>query len=332
IRDAMRFALQEPDLHRAFNQLDMDMETAAANQENLTLSVANSFWGQYDKEFEPSFLEVMARNYGAGLNLLDFAGSPDNSRMTINTWVEGQTNNRIKNLLPPGSITLSTRLVITNAVYFLADWLKTFDPQLTEEKTFYRENGETVQAPLMSLSGSDENAHVIAAVTGKSKAVQLPYVGNRFAMLAVMPREGTLAAYEQEFDSEELQAVVENLDSTEMTVVLPRFTFGTQSFSLTEALGKMGMSIPFSPGADFSGIDGPSSQLFISNIIHKAFIAVDEQGTEAAAATAVMMTDCAVDYNLQFVANRPFIYLIRDCHTGAILFMGRVMDPMDEGQ
>ncbi len=331
MHDALRFALQEPDLHRALNQLDISMETAAANQDNLTLSVVNTIWGRCHKEFELTFLDVLARNYGAGLNLLDFAGDPEGSRIIINTWVEEQTNSKIKDLLPNGSIKSSTALVLTNAIYFLADWQMKFDPDNTVDAPFYLQDGGTKEVPLMSLSSPDEKPRVLTAITQKSKAVQLPYIGNRFALLAILPKNGTLAEYEQGFDAAELDEIVNALDSNEIEVKIPRFTFGTPSIQVNDALIALGMEDAFSSESDFSGIDG-TRNLAISNVFHKAFISVDEKGAEAAAATAVVIVDRSAMVDPNFIADRPFIYLIRDCETGAVLFMGRVMDPTDEGE
>ncbi|MBD3316192.1 MAG: serpin family protein [Chitinivibrionales bacterium] len=333
MHEALRFALVEPNLHKALNGLDLDMETAAGGQDNLTLSVVNALWGQYNWNFRVSFLYLLARNYGAGMNLLDFAADPDGSRITINQWVEGQTEEKIKDLLPPGSVGWETKLVLTNAIYFFADWLKQFDPALTEESEFTSANGEVVRTPFMALSGPDEEVKVLSAVTDKSKAVELPYAGNRFAMLAVMPKTADISieSFEDGFDTTELNAVITGLDSAEIKVKLPRFTFGTPSVSLKEPLQNLGMRIPFTGSADFSGIDSTGS-LVISDVFHKAFIAVDEQGTEAVAATAVVVYCVSMPFDPNFIADRPFIYFIRDRRTGAILFMGRVMDPTDTGE
>jgi len=331
MHNAMRFALAEPDLHKAFNKLDMDMETAAEKQENLTLSVVNTLWGQHDYSFRLSFLDMLAAQYGAGMNLVDFKNSPEPSRILINKWVEEQTHDRIKDLLPKSSINSMTTLVLTNAIYFLADWLKQFNPDYTIEKDFLRVDGTTVTASLMSMSTIDKKVKVPFAFnkTKTIKAIELAYVGDRFSMMAIMPVNEDFAALEINLDTEELNSLVSGLDSTNLHVSLPRFTFGSSSISLSEPLQNMGMNLAFN-NADFSGIDG-TRFLFISNVYHKAFIEVTEQGTEAAAATAVVIAKSSIPAP-SFIANRPFIYLIRDRVTGAILFMGRVMDPTDKGE
>jgi serpin B len=332
MHNALRFALVEPDLHKAFNQLDMEMENAAKQHENLTLSVVNSLWGQYDWNFNLSFLTILATQYGAGMNLVDFKNEPDPSRLMINKWVEVKTQNRIKDLLPPGSIDHLTVLVLTNAIYFLADWQNQFNPEYTEDKTFTRTDGSEVISPQMYMAGKDTNVIVPYSINESKtiKAIELAYVGNRFSMLAVMPVDNDFALFEKNFSAQEFNNIVAGLDSTKLPVSLPRFTFGSSSVSLKKPLQNMGMHIPFEPDADFSGIDGTRS-LFIDDVVHKAFIEVNEQGTEAAAATAVVMSLTSVKSTPSFLADRPFIYLIRDRITGAVLFMGRVMDPADKG-
>ncbi len=333
MHDALRFAIEEPDLHRAFNHLDLEMEDAAGSSENIRLSMVNSLWGQYDKEFQLTFLDVLAENYGAGMNLVDFRNATEPTRVMINQWVESQTNDKIKDLLPPGSINSQTPLVLTNAIYFLADWLMQFDPEFTRKSIFTRTDGSYVEAQLMSLCDDHEEVKVLKASVENCQAVELPYVGDRFSMLAVMPIQGDLPYLEQNFSVEKLQTIVSNLDTAEIIVKLPRFSFGTPSIKLKQILISLGMGKAFSNSADFSGIDGVG-QMCIDEVYHKAFIAVDEQGTEAAAATAVVMrpTSIPVNPNPNFIADRPFMYFIRDRITGAVLFMGRVMDPTDEGE
>jgi serpin B len=330
---AMHFALAEPSLHKAFNRLDMEMEKAAEKQEHLTLSVVNSLWGEYSYNFRISFLNIMAAQYGAGMNLVDFGREPDPSRLLINKWVEEKTRNRIKDLLPPGSIDPSTTLVLTNAIYFLADWQKQFNPEYTEEKTFTMVDGSTILASQMKMAAKDETVTLPYALNESKtiKAIELAYVGNRFSMVAVMPVDTDFLSFEKNFNAQEFNKIIEGLDSTKLPVSLPRFTFGSSSVSLRKPLQNMGMHLAFG-NADFSGIDG-THNLYIDDVFHKAFIEVNEQGTEAAAATAVIIARLTgINHaSPSFLANRPFIYLIRDRITGAVLFMGRVMDPTDKG-
>ena len=224
---------------------------------------------------------------------------------------------------------------MTNAIYFLADWLKQFNPDYTKEKEFTRVDGSTVTASLMSMSAIDKNVNVPYAINENKtiKAIELAYVGGRFSMIAVMPVNEDFPTFEKNFNTEKFNSLVSGMDSTKLKVSLPKFTFGSSSISLKKPLQNMGLRIAFGGGADFSGIDGTRS-LSISDVIHKAFIEVTEQGTEAAAATAVIMREGFSPNKLppSFIANRPFIYFIRDRVTGAVLFMGRVMDPTEKGE
>lgn len=328
---ALRFTFDESDIHKAFNYLDSDLNKAASGTQQTGLAIVNQLWGQIGWPFQKPFLEVLAKNYGAGINLLNFGEEPDSSRIIINQWVEEKTHDKIKNLLPPGSIDQATALVLTNVIYFLADWKMKFDPDLTENSDFTLQDGKLKTTPLMNLSAPGKKVKVRSAVTDKSIAVELPYAGNRFAMIAVLPKEGDFLEFEQSFDTSELAKICSDMDTTEIRVVLPRFSFGTPSMKLKEPLQEMGMKIPFTGNADFSAMDGMQI-LFIDNVYHKAFITVNETGTEAAAATAVVMTWESAGESYDFIGNRPFLYVIRDQKTGTVLFMGRVMDPSDNGE
>ena len=298
--------------------------------DGITLNVVNSIWARTNWTMKLSFLDILARYYDAGVNLLDFGNEPEQSRITINDWVSDQTNDKIKDLLPRGTITPDVYLVLTNAVYFLADWLYTFDPHLTKQRTFTRLDNSTVAVDMMQLGkdGEELSLRYYWDEAAQVRALELPYRGNRLAMTLMLPEPGTFASFEQQLDTTLLNRIVAGLDSTDLPPVrLPRFTFTTPSIDLKNALKNMGMSDAFTGSADFSGIDG-QRHLFVSDVIHKAFIAVDEQGTEAAAATAVVMRETSVPLHApRFEADRPFVYCIRDTRTGVILFMGRVLDP-----
>ncbi|MBD3321866.1 MAG: serpin family protein, partial [Chitinivibrionales bacterium] len=280
-------------------------------------------------EMLPGYLNLLSRYYGAGVNLLDFVAEPDPSRIVINSWVEDQTNERIKNLIPPGAITSDTRFVLTNAIYFLANWLFQFDVSLTADEPFTLLDNSTVTAPLMQLGETGEKITMNYARTGIARAIDLPYKGDRLRMTVVLPDSGKFEEFESACNADTIAAIVQALDSTELPPVrLPKFTFTTGSISLVPALKSLGMIDAFNGAkADFSGIDGTKS-LFVSDVIHKAFIAFDEAGTEAAAATAVIFERTSINPDPpQFIADRPFIYIIRDRQTGVILFMGRILDP-----
>jgi len=323
---AMHFSLPPERLHPAFDALDLALSSRGegklgADGGPMRLHVVNSVWAEQSYTFKSTYLDLLATDYGAGLNLMDFIGNAEAARVTINTWVEEQTEEKIKDLLPPGSVDSMSRLVLVNAVYFNAAWLQPFDPHNTFDGRFNLLDGSTVTAPFMG-------AHPIqlAAVKGSGfVAVDLPYQDERLSMLVVVPDAGTFAAFEASLDAAKLDGIVASLASQPVLLSLPRFRIET-SKALAGLLQGLGMSAAFMPGqADFSGMDG-TTRLFIASVVHKAFIDVAEKGTEAAAATGVIMGGSAPT-GLDVRADRPFLYFLRDQPTGAILFMGRVLDP-----
>jgi len=326
----MQFSLSQEVLHKAFNILDLDLSQIPENESNeereqfFQLNIANSIWGQRDYDFLTEYIDLLALNYGAGLQLVNFAGSPESTRQTINQWIEDQTAQKIKNLIPEGGIDSLTRLVLANAIYFKADWLHTFDKNNTQDLPFYLLNGENVTVPMMSFSSSK----ILPYTDGEGyQAVELPYVGGTTSMVVLIPDSGKFEAFESELTSSEVKDILNDMVPNEVELTLPKFSFESE-FSLKQNLSKMGMPEAFDAGrADFSGMDG-KKELFIGDIFHKAFVAVDEKGTEAAAATAVIMEAmmAPVD-NIELRVDRPFIFLIRDQSTGTILFLGRVLDP-----
>ena len=329
IRMALQSALEGDDFHTGINGLDQSLVAHSVATENVELSIVNSIWAQNGLMLQVNFLDLLSRHYDAGVNLLNFSEQPDSSRIIINEWVSEQTHQRINDLLPEGSITSSTALVLTNAIYFLADWLLKFDTTLTVERQFNRMDGSTVAVPMMKLK--DKPVKVLYYHSGSCRILELPYKGNRLAMNLILPDSGTFKDFEQNLSIEVINNLIDGLDSTAViTVQIPRFQFTTPSVSLKEALQKMGMTAAFTMSADFSGIS--NERLVISDVLHKAFIKVDEEGTEAAAATGVILKweYQPQDPTAEFVADRPFIFFIRDTQTGAILFMGRIMDPTVE--
>jgi serpin B len=242
--------------------------------------------------------------------------------------VADQTNQKIENLLPEGSILPETVLVLTNAIYFLGDWLYSFDPEQTTESTFFLANGSNVQTPIMSLNKPDEQVGMYYSRVGNVRALDFPYKGDRLTMTVLLPDEGEFFAFETSLSTSVINELTGALDSVELQVSLPKFEFTYGTVKLKQAMKTLGMIDAFDGSlADFSGIDG-TDLLYIDNIYHKAFISVDEEGTEAAAATAVVLVwESAGADEVVFNANRPFVYLIRDKATGMILFMGRVVDP-----
>lgn len=316
----LNFNLPQEELHPAFNALDRSLADSGEN-DNFTLNVANSFWGQENYPFLDSYLEALAVNYGAGLRALNFRNNPDSARKTINEWVEDRTENKIKDLLPPKSITDQTRAVITNAIYFNAVWKNQFQESDTENGKFKLLDGGEVTVPMMS-----QNETFRYAAGGNYQAVELPYQGENMSMLILMPSRDKFEDFEKSLDMNLINRITENLESQRVSLKMPKFEFESK-MSLGDILSDMGMPSAFKPGiADFSGMTGDKS-LFISKVLHKAFISVDEKGTEAAAATAVVMELSAVTPGIELSIDHPFIFIIRDDETGSVLFLGRVLDP-----
>jgi len=327
--ETMHYTLGAERLHTSFNALDLALSSRGEDVQldegeegdPFRLSIVNAIWGQRDYTFLESYLDLLALNYGAGLRPLDFAADPDGSRQTINTWVEDQTEDRIKDLLPEGSIDGNTRLVLTNAVYFKASWLNAFEVSLTRDGEFTRPDGTTTTAPFMHQQES------LAYGSGEGwAAVELPYVGRELSMVVILPDAGSFDTFEAGLDVETLDGIIDGLSETQVAVALPKFTF-EYDLPLNQPLMDLGMTAAFGGDADFSGINGVGG-LQITDVLHKAFVAVDEKGTEAAAATAVVVGETSVGPDpVVFSADRPFIFLVRDLETGAIIFLGRVVDP-----
>ena len=324
--DTLHFALSQDHLHPAFNSVDIELgkrgEGAEGKDgEGFRLNIVNAIWGQKDYHFLPAFLDVLAENYGAGLRTLDFINAPEKSRITINKWVSGQTEDRIEDLIPQGMIDILTRLVLTNAIYFNASWQYPFSEDATRDDLFYLLDGQEVTVPMMSqtelLGYTEDDGY---------QAVELPYDGGELSMVIFLPQDGYFETFEGALDAERVNAMVNNLEQRQVALAMPKFEFES-AFKLKPALAAMGMPVAFSDSADFSGMTGVR-ELYISEVVHKAFVSVDEAGTEAAAATAVIMKLTALLPDpVEVTVNRPFIFLIRDIETDAILFLGRVIDP-----
>lgn len=323
------FLENEDQLHGGFNALSQHLESLAeldipeGQGDPFQLNIANSIWGQQDFHFEEDFLDTLALNYGAGLRLLDFVNASEESRQTINQWVSDQTQEKIKDLIPEGAVTSDTRLVLSNAIYFKATWMEPFDKNLTEDGIFYGLSGEEIEVPMMRL-GSDAS---FPYYQGEGfQAVALPYLGGQTSMLVLIPDQGTFEQFEAAFSKAVLDQVVSEMMYSPIQLTFPKFEFETE-FSLAQTLAAMGMPEAFSGAADFSGMTG-DKDLFISDVFHKAFVAVNEEGTEAAAATAVLVELTSAPANpIQLTVDRPFLFAIRDHQTNSILFMGRVVSP-----
>jgi len=324
--DTLHFTLSQNRLHPAFNSVDIELGKRGEGAEGkdgdgFRLNIVNVIWGQKGYQFLPAFLDVLAANYGAGLRTLDFANAPEESRITINKWVSDQTEGRIEDLIPQGLIDILTRLVLTNAIYFNAAWQYPFSEDTTRDAPFYLLDGKEVTLPMMSQTESFGYAE-----GDDYQAVELPYDGGELSMVIFLPREDHFEAFEGALDAEQVDAIVNALEQRQVALTMPKFEFES-AFKLKPALAAMGMPVAFTEGADFSGMTG-GHDLFIKEVVHKAFVSVDEAGTEAAAATAVIMKLTALPPKLvEVTVNRPFVFLIRDIETGTVLFLGRVVDP-----
>ena len=323
--DTLHFILEQ-ELHPASNWLDAELArrgegAKGKDGEGFRLNIVNAIWGQKDYEFLSAFLDVLAENYGAGLRILDFITETEKSRLTINDWVSDQTEGRIEDLIPPGAIGALTRLVLTNAIYFNAAWEYPFDEDMTADGTFYLLDGGQVIVPMMKQTES------FGYTEGEGyQAVELLYDGGELSMVILLPEAGNFETFEEGLQAQQVGDIISGLQPTEVALTMPQFEFDSE-FSLKDTLADMGMPIAFSGGADFSRMTG-NRDLSISDVVHKAFVAVDEAGTEAAAATAVIMELTAVPESpVEVTIDRPFIFLIRDIDTGAILFVGRVVNP-----
>ena len=336
----LRFTLEEAELHEAFDALARSL-TEASGQATDQTREGGGGGGEGGRPCNcPSPTAcggLKAKPSSRPSPSLSPSATPADSRPSttttplaalalINGWIEDQTKDRIKNLLNEGDITPPPPLILTNAIYFKGDWRTQFDPERTRMGRFAIAPEKYVDAPMMTQTTDlpfMENEQV--------KVLELPYAGERLSMLVILPQRGVdLAKIEPALNAESINAWADALEEQKVGMSLPQWTM-TQRVDLAKILQKMGMKLPFTGGADFSGMNGRTNDLFIGKVIHKAFIEVNEQGSEAAAATAVIMKRTAMPQHAQFHANRPFIHLIRDRETGAILFMGRIADPTDDG-
>ncbi len=290
------------------------------------LKTANALWAQKDYKFLDEYFKTIEQYYGGKVTNLDFTGNTENSRITINNWVEEQTNDKIKNLIPPESIDSLTRLVITNAVYFKANWSIQFDAKNTYDQQFKLGFNTTTTAKMMH-----QTAYFNYSETDEIQILEMDYLGNDLSMLVILPKDGhNIDNVGSTINMEKLNKWKSNIKYERVAVAFPKFKFEIKYF-MKGTLSDMGMPSAFSMAdADFSGMTG-TRDLFISAVIHQAFVDVNEEGTEAAAATAVVMRTTTAPGKIEqpkiFNADHPFIFIIQDKKTGNILFLGRVTDP-----
>jgi serpin B len=324
--DTLHFLISQSQLHPVFNSLDLELASRGQgakgkDDESFRLHIVNAIWGQKDFKFLSEFLDLLAENYGTGLRILDFMKEPEQSRITINRWVSDQTEERIKDLIPQGAIDELTQLVLTNAIYFNAAWQYPFSEDATSNGDFHLLNGDKITVPMMRQTESFGYAE-----GDGYRVVELPYDGRELSMVILLPEEGRFDSFEALLSSQQVNTIIQKIEYRQIALSMPKFEYDS-SLGLKKALSTLSMGVAFTPDADFSGMNG-KRDLFVHDVLHKAFVSVDEAGTEAAAATAVIVGVTSIPAEpIQVKIDRPFIFLIRDIETGTILFVGRVVNP-----
>ena len=333
--DTLRFLLVQKDLHPAFNALDLKLASRGGgaegkDDEGFRLNIVNALWGQGGCSLLPEFLDVLGESYGAGVRPLNFVEAPEESRTTINDWVSEQTEDRIKDLIPEGMIRPSTVMVLTNAIYFNAAWRRPFEPEDTRDAQFHLINGNTVNVPMM------RQTETFGYASGEwgYQALELLYDGGELSMVILMPDRGSFSGFEESLDADVVNGATSRMSFRPVSLTMPKFEFES-SLSLADTLRSMGMPDAFHRSkANLSGMGmrcpGGGGRPFISDVVHKAFVLVEEEGTEAAAATGVVVVRESIPPPpIEVSVDRPFIFLIWDRKTDAILFVGRVLDPRE---
>jgi serpin B len=320
----LHFTLVNEGFHQRFGELLKEVNGEPNEKRGYQLNTANALWGQKGYPFAPNFVKLMNDNYGAGFNEVDFQDATEASRQTINTWVEKETHSKIKDLLKKGIIKSNTRLVLTNAIYFKGDWASQFKKDVTKEGAFRVTSEKVVKAPLMHQSGNfrhfeDRNV----------QGLEMPYVGKDLSMVVLLPKQIDGLADLEKALAGKLAGWLGQMQEQRVDVTLPKFKTASDLL-LNQPLIALGMPLPFTEDkADFSGLNDGKGSLFISAVVHKAFVEVNEEGTEAAAATGVIISDpSAPPKATAFKADHPFLFLIRDNRNGSILFIGRIANPV----
>ncbi len=321
---AFHFDTSQQEVHTGFGELQRQL-ASVAQQKGVELSIANALWSQKGHPFLPEFLQNAKDNYQANFNQADFKNEAEAARAKINQWVAEKTKEKIKDILPPGSLTAWTRLVLANAIYFKGVWAKPYKKTQTSSQPFHLSDTSQIKVPLMHHL--DEVRYM---ENRDFQAVELPYQSNELSMVVLLPRRvDGCGALENQLTPALLSISLSQMTRREVEILLPRFKLES-SFRLNDALAGMGMSDAFGPGADFSGMDG-ARDLYISGVFHKAWGEVNEEGTEAAAATGVAVTALAAGRPTApppvFRADHPFLFFIRDTRSGSILFLGRLSNP-----
>lgn len=312
-------SLTQERYHRAMNSVSLALDSRSQGAKDFQLRANNQLFTQTGMTVVPAFLDVLGEEYGAGVRLLDFATQPEPSRKAINQWIDANTAHLIPELLKQGAVTSDTRLALVNTLYFNAKWKTPFEHSRTANGTFTLGDGSTMQVPMMA----GEGLAVRQATVDSVLALELPYKGDEVAMLVLAPPVGTLAQFEQSLDAAKLRSFVDALTEGTAAVRMPKFEARSQA-DLKEVLTALGLGVAFTPNADFTGMQAEGG-LAITAVVHEAVVKTDEAGTEAAAATAVIVGRVSLPQYVE--VDRPFLYLIRDRATGVVLFLGRVTRP-----
>lgn len=319
IAEALVFRLPPARLGTAFNALDQSLQSV--NGPGVRLSIANALYGQQGTHFRRDFLSLLARDYGVGMRVVDFHHATEAARAAINAWASARTHGKIPSLLARGDIDTLTRLVLVNAVYLNAKWQSPFDKRATTPAAFHAPGG-TVRVPTMHQAGSLDYAR-----GPDYQALELPYRGGRLAFDVLLPDPGRLPSLLGRLASRGPLDLLRGLRPSYVALALPKLALRTR-FELADAFKALGMRLPFEPHrADLSGIAGRRGELYINAVVHQAYLRVDEAGTEAAAATAVVINGVSAPLAIMFDVDRPFVFVLHDRMTGAILFLGTVYHP-----
>ena len=320
ISSVFNFPENTSTFHQSMGEMQRNIIGKAS--EGVEISIANQLWADKNYKFKCQYLRKTKKWYKAPVKRVDFYSNPDESRISINNWVEEQTHEKIKDLLPKGSVIDQTKMVITNAIYFKGQWDKKFVKVNTQNEIFTTISGEKIETPTMNA-----NTKLNVYEGDNIKLVELPYAGKQFSMLVLLPNEDTpLVSVEKDLNTKTLDHYISLMTESDVRIALPKFKFDA-TYKLKPTLSKMGMPLAFSNAADFTGMSR-KKDLRIDEVFHKAFVEVSEEGTEAAAATAVVIVrKTSIMKTVEFRANRPFMFFIRENESGNILFLGRITNP-----
>lgn len=332
MKQVLKITLPQERYHQSWNNLDQWLAIRSNGKNNIeegyNLRITNAVWAQQGYPFLDTYLNLLARYYGSGLQTTDFEKYPEESRFAINQWAADQTEQKIKDVIPAGAIHPLTRMALVNAIYLSAPWLQPFDEKITNDGLFSLPDGRRITVPFMV-----QTQNIPYYVDDSIKMVALPYSGDQLSMIIIMPEAGTFQQFISQLDIQEINSLMDKQNNGEVEIKVPRFRL-ENDFNLNEILEKLGMNLAFDlDQADFSGME-PARELYIDQVIHKAYIDVNEAGTEAAAATAVLMT--VKGFNPEepqmITFDHPFLFIIQDNESGAILFIGQVINPNGESE